>query len=139
MSRLEFKKYQHIGRFGTDEVDGIQYGECLVFYKIDGSNGSVWLGEDGEIKAGSRTRELTLENDNAGFYEYILSNGRIKEYLLKHPNHRLFGEWLVKHSLKTYRDDSWGKFYIFDVCLDRDDGELEYLPYDFYQSWLVEH
>ena len=65
---MEFRKYQHIERFGTDEVDGIEFGKCYIFYKIDGTNGSVWLDNDGNLKAGSRNRELTLENDNARFY-----------------------------------------------------------------------
>jgi hypothetical protein len=133
---MEFKKYQHIERFGTDEVDGIELGECLIFYKIDGTNGSVWLEEI--VKAGSRNRELTLENDNQGFYNYIIADKRIEDYLHKHPTHRLFGEWLVKHSLKTYRDDAWRKFYIFDVCLDKEDDLLEYIPYDIYQPMLEE-
>jgi len=135
---MEFRKYQHIERFGTDEVDGIEYGECLIFPKIDGTNSSVWLDNNGNVKAGSRKRELTLEDDNAGFYAYILQQENIKEYLQKHPTHRLFGEWLVPHSLKTYRDDAWRKFYIFDVCLDKEESELEYIPYDIYKPMLDE-
>ena len=136
---MEFKKYQHIERFGTDEVRGIEFGECLVFYKIDGTNGSVWLGSEGNIKAGSRNRELTLENDNAGFYNHVISDEKINSYLKEHPNHRLYGEWLVPHSLKTYREDAWRRFYIFDVCLDKSDGESDYLPYDTYKHFLDAH
>jgi len=36
---MEFRKYQHIERFGTDEVDGIEFGKCYIFYKIDGTIG----------------------------------------------------------------------------------------------------
>jgi len=50
----------------------------------------------------------------------------------------LFGEWLVPHSLKTYRDDAWRRFYIFDVCIDRDEDVLEYIPYDIYMPMLKE-
>ena len=32
---MEFRKYQHIERFGTDEVDGIEIGTTYVFPKID--------------------------------------------------------------------------------------------------------
>lgn len=135
---MKFAKYQHLERFGTDEVDGIEFGECLIFPKIDGTNGSVWLNE-GEVKAGSRNRELTLEQDNAGFYSYVLSNGNIKQYLEAHPTHRLYGEFLVPHSLKTYRDDAWRRFYVFDVCVDREGGGLEYIPYDIYKPLLDEH
>ncbi|MFW5891637.1 MAG: RNA ligase family protein [bacterium] len=136
---MKFKKYQHIERWGTDEVDGIEYGECYIFYKIDGSNRSAWLNNEENIKAGSRNRELTLEKDNQGFYEYILSNNNIKTYLEKHPRHRLYGEWLIPHSLKTYRQDAWRRFYIFDVCLDKDDETVEYLSYDIYKPLLEEY
>lgn len=135
---MEFKKYQHIERFGTSEVESIELGVCYIFPKIDGTNSSVWL-NNGEICAGSRNRQLTLEKDNAGFYKYIINNENIKKYLEKHPNHRLFGEWLVPHSLKTYRDEAWRKFYIFDVCVDLENGTgLEYIPYEIYQPLLEE-
>ena len=66
---MEFLKYQHVERYGNDEVDGINIGTCYVFPKIDGTNASVWLGEDGEIHAGSRNRELRLDNEfNALFF-----------------------------------------------------------------------
>lgn len=133
---MGFRKYQHIERFGADEVDGIELGSVYVFPKLDGTNASVWL-NNGLIKAGSRNRELSLENDNAGFYNAVFTDQRVKGYLTKHPTHRLFGEWLVPHSLKTYREDAWRRFYIFDVCIDKDDG-LEYLPYDIYKPLLDE-
>lgn len=136
---MEFRKYQHIERFGTTEVSDIEIGTSYIFPKIDGTNSSVWLGDDGEIRAGSRTRELSLEKDNAGFFASIRENESIKAYLLKHPTHRVFGEWLVPHSLKTYRDDAWRKFYVFDVCVDADNQVgLEYLPYDIYKPLLDE-
>jgi hypothetical protein len=134
---MEFKKYQHIERFGNTEVEGIELGECLIFPKIDGTNGSVWVDDNYTIKAGSRNRELTLDNDNAGFYNWVL-NSNIKKYLSKHPTHRLYGEWLVPHSLRTYRDDSWRRFYIFDVTIDKEDDEVEYIPYDIYKPLLEE-
>ena len=136
---MEFKKYQHVERFGNSEVEGIELGICYVFPKIDGTNASVWLNDNGELRAGSRNRELTFEKDNAGFYNTISNDERILGYLKKHPTHRLFGEWLVPHSLKTYKDDAWRKFYIFDVCVDSDNETgLEYIPYDIYQPLLEE-
>ena len=51
-----FVKYQHVERFGNLEVQNIELGQCYIFPKIDGTNASVWL-EDGDVKAGSRTRE----------------------------------------------------------------------------------
>ena len=135
---MEFRKYQHVERFGTDEVDGINLGTCYVFPKIDGTNGSVWMVGD-EIRAGSRNRELSLDNDNAGFYAYILEHQGIREYLKNNPAHRLFGEFLVKHTIKTYRDDAWRKFYVFDVCVDDGEEEFSYLTYDEYKPLLDEY
>ena len=81
---MEFRKYQHVEKFGNTEVKDIEIGECLVFPKIDGTNSSVWLEDEGNLKAGSRTRELTLEKDNAGFYKYALfGNPNIENYLKK--------------------------------------------------------
>lgn len=129
-----FEKYQHIERFGTDEVQNIELGRVYVFPKIDGTNASVWLNEFLSISAGSRNRELSLDNDNAGFFEYIVNDPRIIEYLKENPTHRLFGEWLVPHSLRTYREDAWRKFYIFDVMVDG-----EYLNYEVYSTLVEKH
>ncbi len=127
---MDFVKYQHIEKFGTSEVEGIEFGECYVFPKIDGTNASVWMCED-ELCAGSRRRELSLEQDNADFYNEIIQDEKILNYLLEFPNHRLFGEWLVPHSLKTYREDAWKKFYVFDVMVNG-----KYLHYEEYQPYL---
>jgi hypothetical protein len=134
---MEFVKYQHIERLGTDEVEGIENGRCHMFYKIDGTNSQAYLGEDGTLRAGSRNRELTPDNDNAGFCKYAMQEIRLQEYLKKHPTHRLFGEWLVPHSLKTYRDDAWKTYYIFDVC-EENGEETRYLPYEEYKILLEE-
>lgn len=125
-----FKKYQHIERLGSSEVQDLLEGECYVFYKIDGTNASVWL-EDGKIKAGSRNRELTIENDNAGFCKFALESENLKLFFEKNPNVRLYGEWLVPHSLKSYKDDAWREFYVFDAMIEDD-----YLSYNDYVSML---
>lgn len=132
-----FKKYQHLERFGTTEVDQIELGECFIFPKIDGTNASVWL-HNGEIQAGSRTRHLSLEKDNAGFLEWVLKQENLLNYLKENPTHRLFGEWLVPHSLKTYREDAWRKFYVFDVVCDSFE-ETTHLNYNEYKPLLEKH
>lgn len=131
---MKFKKYMHVERFGTVEVEGIEAGNCYIFPKIDGTNASVWLDDDGFLCAGSRRRQLSLDQDNAGFLAAMLKNDRIIAYLEEHPEHRLFGEWLVPHSIKTYLDNKWNEFYIFDVMI----GEEEYIPYNIYQPLLEE-
>lgn len=135
MRTKEFKKYQHIERFGTDEVQNIELGECYVFPKIDGTNGCVWIDENGDIQAGSRNRHLSIDNDNAGFLKWVKDQENILTYLKENPTHRLFGEWLVPHSLKTYRKDAWKKFYVFDVYQE----EFGYLHYHKYKPLLEKH
>lgn len=131
---MAFVKYQHIERLGTSEVEGIEIGICHVFPKIDGTNASVWL-EDGVVHSGSRNRELSVESDNAGFHAWAAQDPRILSILTSRPELRLFGEWLVPHSLKTYREDAWRRFYVFDVMAP--DGT--YLPYEEYAPLLAEH
>lgn len=68
---MEFKKYMHVERFGNDEVQGIELGGCHLFSKLDGTNASVWW-NDG-LNAGSRKRHLSIEDDNAGFCDWVLN------------------------------------------------------------------
>ena len=114
-----FVKYMHLERYGNDEVEGIEQGTTYVFPKLDGTNAQVWLNDDGTIGAGSRNRTLSIHNDNAGFMNWAITQDNIFHFLMNHPTVTLYGEWLVPHSLKTYRDDAWRKFYIFDA-FDRD-------------------
>ena len=128
---MNFEKYQHVERLSHSAVEGITTGTCHVFPKIDGTNASVWLNRDGTLGAGSRNRTLSLDNDNHGFCRWVQEGDHKLRVLLDHfPYLRLFGEWLVPHSLKTYREDAWRDFYIFDV-LEKDDG---YVPYTRYSN-----
>jgi len=128
---FEFKKYQHIERIGTTETNGIEAGMCYVFPKIDGTNSQLWYNNG--LQAGSRNRHLEVENDNAGFYNWALRQEMFNLFFAKYPNLRLFGEWLVPHTLKTYQKTAWNNFYVFDVI----EGEI-YLPYETYKIMLDE-
>ena len=136
---MQFNEYQHIERFGMPEVEFIEQGKCYIFPKIDGTNASVWMGDDGEIHAGKRHAELTLEKDNAGFFACIREHNGIRKLLEAYSNIRLFGEWLVPHSLETYREDCWQKFYVFDVEVQWENGYTFYLPYEYYKKMLDEY
>jgi hypothetical protein len=129
---MKFKPYVHVENLGNTEVKDIAEGECFIFPKLDGTNASVWL-EKGEIQAGSRKRQLTLEQDNAGFYKWVVDNKELLAYFIEHPHHKLHGEWLVPHSLKTYEDTAWRNFYVFDVF---DELSLQFLHYDEYKPLL---
>lgn len=131
-----FHKYTHLERFGTSTVEGIEHGEVYVFPKLDGTNASIWS-EGFQVKAGSRNRVLDVHNDNAGFCNWLQGNTEeaiaLREFAIYHPRYTLFGEWLVPHSLKTYREDAWRKFYLFDVY---DHVEDRYLHYNEYKEMM---
>lgn len=134
---MQFKPYIHLERFGTQEVEGIEHGMCFIFPKVDGSNASVWLNNKGEICAGSRTRQLSLDHDNAGFLAWVIQQDNLKAYLFANPTHRLYGEWLVPHTLKTYRKDAWRRFWIFDVAkVDPNTHDEIFISYDAYNEEL---
>lgn len=63
---------------------------CTITEKIDGTNASIYIGEDGEFLTGSRNRWITPTDDNYGFSRWAHEN---KEELMKlGPGHH-FGEW----------------------------------------------
>jgi len=64
--------------------------EILVTEKIDGTNGCIFIGEDGEFLVGSRKRWITPEQDNYGFARWAKEN---KEELMELGPGRHFGEW----------------------------------------------
>ena len=64
--------------------------ECVVTEKIDGTNGCIFVGEDGEFLVGSRTRWITPDNDNHGFAKWAYEH---KSELLMFGPGRHFGEW----------------------------------------------
>jgi len=122
----EFRKYMHIERLGTVEVEDIEYGKCYIFPKIDGTNSSIWW-DDG-LHSGSRNRELSITSDNAGFMAAMMNDERCA-FLQTNPHLTVYGEWLVPHSLRTYREEAWRTFYVFDVY---DNYRECYLSYDEY-------
>lgn len=128
---MTFKKYMHIERFGTDEVAGIELGRCYVFPKLDGTNSSVWNSGTGGMKFGSRNRELSVENDNQGFEVAMRGDAgwNLSRFYGAYSHLRLYGEWLVPHTLKTYQENAWRKFWVFDVMNDETDQLLSYEAY----------
>ena len=132
---MPFLKYLHIERVGNDEVEGIEDGTVYVFPKIDGTNASVWH-VDGTLYAGSRNREVNAGVDNQGFYTWATSDDphatALRGYV-QATGRRLFGEWLIPHTLKTYREEAWHKFYVFDVAADSPDEDRGYQLLSFYE------
>lgn len=123
---MTFKKYPKIHRLGKEETDGILIGTVEVQEKIDGANTSIWLDKRGELTCGSRSRELT-EGFN-GFVDFVKSNEAIKKCLEDNPTFRLYGEWLVRHTI-SYNETAYKNFYLFDITKVKDGEEAEeFLP-----------
>lgn len=112
---MQFRKYEKIYRLSKEEVDGILIGTVNVTEKLDGANLSIWLGDNGEIRVGSRNNDLTANgNEFNGAVAYCNSHPGIRKFLEAIPGYRLYGEWLVRHTL-SYDETAYKKFYLFDV------------------------
>lgn len=135
-----YKSYQHIEKLGTSETEGILKGEVHLSYKIDGSNGCIYLKDNGELGFGSRKRELSITEDNMGFMTSFVTDkslySKFEEILKKNQNFIIYGEWLVPVTIKRYGKDAWKKFYVFDV-FNNEDGT--YLPFNNYKEMLDEY
>lgn len=124
---MKFRAYPKIHRLGKEETDGLLDQEVTIQEKIDGANISIWWDEeDNIVRVGSRTRELPLEESFNGFQEAVRANPVLLRFLEKNQHLRLFGEWLVKHTI-TYPDEAYKKIYLFDIYNER---AGEYLPQD---------
>lgn len=115
---MAHRNYGKVHRLGKEEVEGILDGTVAVQEKVDGANTQIWK-EDGEIKVGSRNRELTPDEGFNGFREYVANHEGIKKYLDEFPGDRLYGEWLVRHTI-AYKETAYKKFYLFDIWTDDD-------------------
>lgn len=151
---MTFLKYPHLEKYGKPEVEDITFGVCHIFPKLDGTNASVWLetntGHGPIIVCGSRNRQLNWklstpfvstdesdnQSDNAGFAAWMKQQEHIHKFLLDNKDLILYGEWLVPHTIKNYRDSAWKKFYVFDVY----NREAErFVPYDDYRELLNQY
>lgn len=90
--------------------------EVVITEKIDGTNACVFVGEDGAVRAGSRTRWITPQDDNFGFAAWVECN---KETLRELGPGTHFGEWwgvgiqrgygLAERRLSLFNVSRWGE------------------------------
>lgn len=135
---MHYRPYQHVEKIGTTATDGILNGTVYLSYKIDGTNGCVYLSDDGQsLSFGSRRAELSFVDDNRGFVAMMTNDKTIydnlKCYLTMYPDRIIYGEWLVPVTIKRYKEDAWKHFYIFDI-FDTTTGR--YVNYDDYKDDL---
>lgn len=118
------RPYDHVERYGSDETEGIDVGLVHVFPKLDGANARLCIGLAGDFQVGSRTRVITPEQDCHGLAVWAPSieekvRGVIEQLASESGrnvhDYTLYGEWLVPHTLKTYREDAWRRLWLFDV------------------------
>ncbi len=65
--------------------------ECAITEKIDGTNASIIVTEEGGVFAASRKRLITPQDDNYCFAQWVYANAdRLREIL---GTGRHFGEW----------------------------------------------
>jgi hypothetical protein len=64
--------------------------EIIITEKIDGTNASIYITEDGQFLTGSRTRWITPQDDNFGFSAWAHAH---KDELMTLGKGLHFGEW----------------------------------------------
>lgn len=87
---MEFEAFDKIARFNRDIV---------ITEKIDGTNAQIAVGEDGSIRAGSRSRWITPEDDNYGFARWVAEHA---DSLRELGPGRHFGEWWGQGVQRNY-------------------------------------
>lgn len=78
---LEFTEFPKMARLSR---------EIIITEKIDGTNAQILITESGELFVGSRTRWITVQDDNFGFAKWVSEN---KETIMQLGKGRHFGEW----------------------------------------------
>lgn len=88
---------------------------CVITEKIDGTNASIFIDDEGGIFAGSRTRWITPEADNFSFAAWVKENEEDLRNL--GPGHH-FGEWwgrgiqrgygLLERRFSLFNTGRWG-------------------------------
>jgi len=103
---IEFKKIPRLTR------------ECVVTEKIDGTNGVIYIGEDGEFLVGSRSRWITPEVDNHGFARWATEH---REELITLGKGTHYGEWWGSGIQRGYGlqkgDKRWSLLNVGRWCL----------------------
>ena len=142
---MVFIRYQHVERLDADEAEGLLEGRCHIFPKMDGSNMCAYL-EDGEVRTMSRNKVIGPPEP---FAVFVASHENIARFLRDFPGLRLYGEWMVPHTVKSYVPEIWNRWLIFDVTAEdpsrtyplEGGGTLDcagrtYIPYEEYAPIL---
>lgn len=103
---MNYISYQHIEKLGTIETEGILNGEVHLSYKIDGSNGCIYLKDNDELGFWSRKTDLSITEDNMGFMANFVCDKELYSKFFKmlknNPNYIIYGEWLIPVTIKLF-------------------------------------
>ncbi len=99
---IEFQPFQKIGRLSRGMV---------ITEKIDGTNASIIINEEGEFGCASRTRLITPVDDNYGFAKWAYEH---KDELMQLGPGRHFGEWWGSGIQRRYGMNE-KRFSLFNV------------------------
>lgn len=81
MAKVQFQAFPSIPRL---------YRDCVITEKLDGTNALVYVGDDGVVMAGSRSRWITPVEDNHGFARWVQEHE--DELRTLGPGYH-YGEW----------------------------------------------
>ena len=85
--------------------------ECTVTEKIDGTNACVVVTTDGDVLAQSRSRFITVTDDNYGFARWVAENAADLQNLGEGHH---YGEWWGQGIQRRY-DQDCKRFSLFNV------------------------
>lgn len=141
----QFRRYESLKHINHRAVEGIDIGTVYIFPKLDGANAQIWMDEIGQLCWGSRNRCVGVLTENVtdetlddlqGLGRWVVDHRTaLQDFFFLNPKCRLYGEWLVRHTLKTYRESAWNQFYAFDVYHD---GTGKYLPFENWSSIVAD-
>lgn len=135
---MPHKNYWKIYHIDKEESEGILNGVCYIQEKIDWANLSVWM-ENNSIFVGSRTQTVWTDKVKTWFrwaVEYINNHQGIKDFFERHPNARLYWEWLVPHTITNYNKDNYNHFYLYDIEEDDKRLPIEYVELTSWAFWI---
>lgn len=82
--------------------------EIIVTEKLDGTNAQVYITDEGDVFAWSRTRWITPQDDNYGFAKWVEAN---RSELLRLGPGQHFGEWWGGGIQRGYGFQKGEKFF----------------------------
>ena len=109
MTDEEFQKFPSIARLSR---------EVIVTEKIDGTNAQIYITHDGRLLCGSRSRYITIADDNHGFAKWVNIN---RTQLMELGVGRHYGEWwgLGIQSGYGLKEKRFSLFNVTRWCDDR--------------------